>query len=293
MLPISGISERFGSLRIVDPAAERSVQGSMRKYGQLNPVVVCRLTPDAHELLDGFKRLRAARSLELPELRVCYLEVGIRAGKAAMLQLNRVGRSISTMEEALVVHSLCHEDALSQVEVAVLLGRHKSWVSRRVALIARLGEEVQERIRLGLLPASLGAELARLRRCNQHQVLEAITQHHLTWRETRKVIAALMQQPAWSHEAILRDPRQAVREKGDGIVLVPEQESGLCPAAKVVLRKIVGFEKRCLETVLLLTGTDFAQFETREEGRLREFCGRALSGLTMVERELRKVTEGG
>lgn len=293
MLPIRGISERFGSLRIVDPAAEHSVLGSMRKYGQMNPVVVCRLAPDAHELLDGFKRLRAARSLGLMELRVRSLEVGIRAGKAAMLQLNRVGRNISTMEEALVVHSLCHEDGLSQVEVAVLLGRHKSWVSRRVSLIARLGEEVQERIRLGLLPASLGAELARLRRCNQHQVLEAITQHHLTWRETRQVIAALMQQPAWSHEAILRDPRQAVLDEGGGGVLAPEQESGLCPAAKVVLRKIVGFEKRCLEMALLLTGTDFAQFESKEEGRLREFCSRALTGLAVVEQELRKVVKGG
>ena len=97
------------------------------------------------------------------------------------------------MEEALVVHSLCHDDGLSQVEIAGLLGRHKSWVSRRVALIARLSDEVQERIRLGLLPASLGAELARLQRCNQLQVLESsIKTHHLTWRETRKVVSAML-----------------------------------------------------------------------------------------------------
>jgi len=72
------------------------------------------------------------------ELAVSRLEMGPRGCKAAILQLNRVGRNISSMEEALVVHSLCHDDGLSQVEIAGLLGRHKSWVSRRVALIARL-----------------------------------------------------------------------------------------------------------------------------------------------------------
>ena len=112
-----------------------------------------------------------------------------------MLQLNRVGRAISGMEEALVVHSLYHEDGLSQVEIGVLLGRHKSWVCRRLSLIERLSDEAQQSIRLGLLPASLGAELARLQRCNQDLLLESIRKHRLSWRETRKVVAALENSP--------------------------------------------------------------------------------------------------
>ena len=43
-------------------------------------------------------------------------------------------------EEALVVHSLSHEDGLSQGEIAVLLGRHKSWVCRRLSLVERLSD---------------------------------------------------------------------------------------------------------------------------------------------------------
>ena len=153
-LAITAIGERFQGLRIVDPSAERTILNSMRQYGQLTPVVVCRLESGSDELLDGFKRLRAARSLAMGELTVSRLEIGPRGCKAAILQLNRVGRNISSMEEALVVHSLCHDDGLSQVEIAGLLGRHKSWVSRRVALIARLSDEAQERIRLGLLPSA-------------------------------------------------------------------------------------------------------------------------------------------
>jgi ParB/RepB/Spo0J family partition protein len=166
-LPIQRIGERFAPLRIADPAAERAMLHSLQKYGQQTPVVVCRITANEHELLDGFKRLRAGRQMELKELTVRPLEVSLRACKAAMLHLNRVGRTISGLEEALVVHSLCHEDGLNQVEIASLLGRHKSWVCRKLTLIERLCDEAQDSIRLGLLPASIGAELARLQRCNQ------------------------------------------------------------------------------------------------------------------------------
>ena len=166
-LPITRIGERFAPLRIVEPQAERMMLQSMQKFGQQTPVVTCRIATGEHELLDGFKRLRAGRQMGFNELTVRPLDVSLRACKAAMLHLNRVGRTISGLEEALVVHSLCHEDCLNQVEIGSLIGRHKSWVCRKLSLIERLSDEAQDSIRLGLLPASIGAELARLQRCNQ------------------------------------------------------------------------------------------------------------------------------
>jgi len=52
-VPITRIGERFASLRIVEPQAERAMLHSMQKYGQLTPVVTCRIVPGEHELLDG------------------------------------------------------------------------------------------------------------------------------------------------------------------------------------------------------------------------------------------------
>lgn len=40
-------------LRIVDPAAERTILNSLRQYGQLTPVVVCQVEPGRDELLEG------------------------------------------------------------------------------------------------------------------------------------------------------------------------------------------------------------------------------------------------
>ena len=284
-IPVSKIGERFASLRIADPSAERAVLRSLQKYGQLTPVVICRIAPGEHELLDGFKRLRAARQLGYGELIARTLEVSLRACKAAMLQLNRVGRAISGMEEALVVHSLSHEDGLSQVEIAVLLSRHKSWVCRRLSLVERLSDEAQESIRLGLLPASLGAELARLQRCNQDRLLEAIRKHRLTWRETRKVIAVLENSPRWEHESILRNPRVLAPEE---VRVDPQDQKGLSFNARRIQQRLVALEHMCLTVAGEVSCTVLGQFETDEERRLRAHCARVLSSLAAAEKELRK-----
>ena len=107
------------------------------RYGQMSPVVVCR-REGRYELIDGFKRLGAARSLaEMKQLSARVMEADDRAAKAAIYGLNRAGGRTRELEEAWIVQALVREDGLSQVEVAELLGRHKSWVCRRLALIER------------------------------------------------------------------------------------------------------------------------------------------------------------
>ena len=289
-MPIMRIGERFAPLRIPDPAAEHSMLRSMVKYGQQTPVVICRITDGDPELLDGFKRLRAGRQLGIKELTVRTLDVGLRACKAAMLLLNRVGRPITSMEEALVVHSLCHEDGLNQVEIATLLNCHKSWVCRRLTLIERLCDEAQESIRLGLLPASIGAELSRLQRCNQEHLLAAIRKQKLTWRETREVVAALSSKPQRDHEAILKDPRATVLRPDEEVFVAPAAEQGLSYPAKLLQRRLVGLERSCLEVTYLLSSTELRSFAEHEEKRLRAGCARALITLNQTQHELQDCT---
>ena len=291
-VPITRIGERFAPLRIVEPQAERAMLRSMQRFGQLTPVVTCRIVPGEHELLDSFKRLRTGRQLGFTELTVRPLDVSLRACKAIMLQLNRVGRPISAMEEALVVYSLCHEDGLSQVEIGILIGRHKSWVCRRLSLIERLSDEAQQNMRLGLLPASFGMELAKLQRCNQDRLLASIRKHHLTWRETRKVAIALANSPAWEHDGILRDPRGVVIAPGDDALVDPRDEKGLGFKARQIQQRLLSLDKICIEVAGLFSWTELGQFESAEEKRLRAGCARVLDTLAGVEKELRKAAGG-
>ena len=56
------IGEHYGRYRLHLPEAERAMARSLERYGQLSPVVVCR-RHERYELIDGFKRLGAARKL--------------------------------------------------------------------------------------------------------------------------------------------------------------------------------------------------------------------------------------
>lgn len=210
-IAVSKMGERYGALRIVSPRADDAMVKSMKKYGQMSPVV-CVVTGGVYELIDGFKRFRACRHIKKEMLKARILKATERVCKAAIIQLNR-GRSISKLEEAMVLCSLHREDGLTQAEIAVLLGRHKSWVSRRISLIERLNEEVREDIRLGLLSASVGRELAKLPRGNQKEAAASLVKHRFSTREAVKLIAYLLSHPRWEHHLVLASPWHIIEPK--------------------------------------------------------------------------------
>ena len=195
------IDETYGRLRLINPRADANMVESMRRFGQLTPMMVSRTGKSRYEMVDGFKRLRACRHLGVESIRVGVLEGHGRVIKTAIVQLNRKGNSIRDIEEALVVQSLHREDQLDQVEIAALLGRGKSWVCRRLALVEKLAEDVMENMRLGLITATHGRELVlRLPRGNQKETLECVFKHHLSSRETRRLVSELLERPRCEHE---------------------------------------------------------------------------------------------
>ena len=208
---IEALGERYEELRLVDPEAELQLQRSLEQYGQLSPLVVCQGQEGILDVVDGYKRLHAARRIAgLTQLRVRVLEFGERAAKAAMLCLNWVSRRTSDLEEAWVVRSMVREDGLSQVEVGVLLHRNKSWVCRRLSLVERLNDEVQSQLRLGLVKSTVGRELARLPRGNQERVLEAARRSKLGTREVAALVDLILKAPPREQAQILGEPLAAL-----------------------------------------------------------------------------------
>lgn len=206
-IPVAEMGEHYGSLRLVDPRAEDAMLQSMRRHGQLTPVVCAKHA--GYELLDGFKRLRACQGLGQATLTARVLEAPARVCKAAILQLNR-GRPLHALEEALVLASLYREDGLTQPEIAVLLGRHTSGVSRRIALREQLAEAVLEDLRVGLLSATMGRVLAQVPRGTQPALAAALVKHRLSTREAGQLVATLVSRPRWEQDCILASPWDVV-----------------------------------------------------------------------------------
>jgi ParB-like chromosome segregation protein Spo0J len=214
-LPLEALDERYRRYRLSVPEAERAMAGSLRRYGQMSPVVVC-LREERAVLVDGFKRLTAARSLRgLGTLLARRVELDERSAKAAVYALNRVGRQPQELEEAWIVQALVREDGLSQVETAELLGHHKSWVCRRLALLEKLCHEAREDLRLGLLSPTMGRQLVRLPAGNQAEALAAARRESLTAEELRGVVDLLLASGTREKTAfVLEKPRQALQQVG-------------------------------------------------------------------------------
>jgi len=186
--------------------------GSLRRWGQLSPVVACRCGQQL-ELVDGFKRWTAAQQVGgWTTLSVRVLEVDERLAKAAILGLNRGQRATRELEEAWIVQALVRDDGLTQVEAAHLLGQHKSWVCRRLALLEKLSMDVKEDLRLGLLGPALARQLTRLPAGNQQALLALTRRESLTAQEVSGVIELLQGAGAEQAAFILATPREALAQ---------------------------------------------------------------------------------
>lgn len=205
-------------LQASDQVRQRMIT-SLLRYGQLAPVVIF-LRQDQPVLVDGFKRYEAARQVKsLDELLVRRIDADERSAKAAMYGLNRLGGCLDQLEEAWIVQALVREDGLSQPAAAELLGRHKSWVCRRLALLEKLSGAVREELGLGLVSASMARQLTRLPAGNQAEVLAAVRREDLNAAELRGVVDLLLGCTSRPQtEFVLEKPRQALRQAAGEII---------------------------------------------------------------------------
>jgi len=267
-IPVNAMGESYGRFRIIDPASEASVRESLRAFGQILPVVVVKgLELQRYELIDGFKRLRACRKLGSETIRARVLSLGVRPAKAAILELNWKARSIREMEEALIVQSLHREDKLSQVDIALLLRRHKSWVCRRIALVERLCDEGLNHLKLGLIGAGQGRQLTRLPRGNQERALEAILKHRLCCRETERLVALLLERPRWEHEGLLHLPLEILQDRS--APRPGRERKAMEPGEPSLAREILRLGQWCMSLVRSLDAAEFSPFSPEEREILR------------------------
>ena len=183
-LSLDVLDERLSGIAWCSRSRNGSMAQSLQRYGQVSPIAIC-----VHEGSCPDRWLQTpARGANAQgnELSAGPLSGGRSASaKAAVYNLNRVGHRPVELEEAWIVHALVRDDGLAQVEAALLLGRHKSWVNRRLAPLERLCDEAREELRLGLLTPSLARQLTRLPRGNQAEALKTARDASLTSRDSR------------------------------------------------------------------------------------------------------------
>lgn len=173
--------------RCVRPLLVERMVSSLSQHGQLTPAVAV-MRSAQWEVVDGFKRLEAAKRLGWPMLTVSVATFDEPGQWAAMLLLNRGSQSMMELEEALVIRELLRQ-GLTQVQISEVVSRHKSWVSRRVGLVERLHPELVESMQVGLLHPGVARRLLGLPPGNQLQLAAAAQGARLGPRDTELLVS--------------------------------------------------------------------------------------------------------
>jgi ParB-like chromosome segregation protein Spo0J len=249
-LKIEELGEKYASFRFVDPKTEEKVKDSVKRNGQLTPLTVSR-EGGIFQLVDGFKRVRACRELEgFQVLEARVVEGDHTAGKVTMLRMNMDRKGMCPLEEGLLLRAMHRGDGLDQVQIAILVNRHKSWVCRRIALAERLSDHVVEHMRLGLISASQGRALTKLPRGNQDEVLSQMETHALSSRECEKLVNALAGLDPINTRVIEAVTENVLSQRFGKEENPPKKGSGEKKAGMWAL--LLNMTRRCLDVVELV-----------------------------------------
>lgn len=146
---------------LVDEAFEDLV-ASIAREGQLQPILVRRRrSGPAFDLVVGLRRLKACERLGIP-VQAKEIDADDRAILLAMIAENEIREDISAIERSRQIKAILEAGVLTQTEIATVLGRHKSLVSRLLALseippaiIRAIGDPRAMPLRLGYSIAQL------------------------------------------------------------------------------------------------------------------------------------------
>lgn len=207
-IEIDELDRRYASLRVESTEARVRLTTAIVREGLQSPVLVVRVEPHV-VLIDGYLRVRVLEDLGRDEVEALELEV---PEAEALLLRHRLtaSRRRSAIEDAWLLLELVAHHNLRQADLGTKLGRSKSWISRRLALVRVLPESVQDAVRKGIIPAQ-GAmkSLVPLARANSEHcetLVVNIGRQSISVRQLAQLFSAYKQGDEAVRERILTHP---------------------------------------------------------------------------------------
>jgi len=179
-----------------DPEALNELTASVRKLGVLQPVLFRQDDQGALFLVAGERRLIASQRAGLTKIPGIYVE-----GKYREISLveNILRENLTPVEEAEGMKLLMAEEGYSQTQLAEMLGKTQSSVSKTMT-IANLPEDILAQVRGNPnIPKTMLLEAASAR---TEKGMRTIFNRYMT-REAKKAAAAAAAKPRSSHEAAI------------------------------------------------------------------------------------------
>lgn len=128
----------------IDEDYLKTLMKSLAEDGQLHPITVRHRQDGMYEIIDGLHRVEAARRLGWKDIEANVISVDDLEAKFLALKANLVRRNLEPVEEGQVIYRIMVKHNLSEKQVAKKLGVSEDWVSKRLALVLKVHEEVRK-----------------------------------------------------------------------------------------------------------------------------------------------------
>jgi hypothetical protein len=236
-LELSTLDLRYEGYRMKNAALEERLLTSMIQRGIEEPLEGVQIE-GASILLNGFKRYRCARKLQLPVVPYASLGPDEVSGILNLLRTSN-NRALSILEQAAFIDELHATRHLGVAQIAEDLSRSKSWVSMRLGLISEMSATIRAQLFSGAFPVyPYMYTLRQFMRMNGvtgeqvEQFVTAVSGHQLSVREIEQLAHGFFRGPDSFRQEILKGnlalPLKQLRQ-------VPQHADGCSEFERVLL----------------------------------------------------------
>lgn len=173
-LPLSRlVQDKENARQAMDKDRLAELTASIQAKGLLQPILV-RPVGDLYQVVDGHRRLEAAKEAGLAELPCMVKDLTDGEVREAQLVANLQREDLAPMDEALALKKLV-DDGFGWDELAAKLGKSKSYLFHRAGLL-KLSQKVQKALSDGKLQVSWAEAMVRI---EKHKDQEELLHHIL------------------------------------------------------------------------------------------------------------------
>jgi ParB family transcriptional regulator, chromosome partitioning protein len=205
------LERRWAHLRVLHPARQRRLLGSLAGGGQQTPIVVVLAEDqaDRYVVIDGCKRIAALEQLGRDTVEAVVWPMS--EAEAVLLDRTlRLAEHETALETGWLLMELERRFGYGLEELARRFDRSVSWVSRRLALVEVLPEGIQQQVREGRIPAQVALKflvpVARQSLDDCQRMAAIFAEQHCDTREAGQLYAAWRQGSAAIRKRLLEAP---------------------------------------------------------------------------------------
>ena len=150
-IEISSLDLRYESFRLKSKKIENTLLASIINHGIQEPLKGVDAGDEVHILLDGFKRYRCAKKLDIRIVPYHSFGSDEPLGVIKLIRMSNA-RPLTILEQEKMIEELQKIHGMATADIAGLLEKSKAWVSMRAGIFKEMSKYVMKRVFTGDFP---------------------------------------------------------------------------------------------------------------------------------------------